>query len=228
MDFAHQNKENRDNGDTLCNGKGLHVCLEKLIMYNTFIDRYVVIFPLKFKASMSRPKSLNFYSILRVGCPWVLIYSSVIVNKCDVATETDMSGHSLCTCEALTVKVEIQQKFKHRINIINIQTVQAWQRETAMNKSTCEGNCTTGSLDSDVINKTGWHVPWTENTILSFERIRCFVCFCIVFPFCSPVCYNEFPCTVPAFFFVPSLTHKNSPNAAFHLPASLPFHDSWF
>lgn len=94
-------------------------------MYNTFIDRYVVIFPLKFKASMSRPKSLNFYSILRVGCPWVLIYSSVIVNKCDVATETDMSGHSLCTCEALTVKVEIQQKFKHRINIINIQTVQA-------------------------------------------------------------------------------------------------------
>lgn len=84
-----------------------------------------MIFPLKFKASMSRPKSLNFYSILRVGCPWVLIYSSVIVNKCDVATETDMSGHSLCTCEALTVKVVIQQKFKHRINIINIQTVQA-------------------------------------------------------------------------------------------------------
>lgn len=157
-------------------------------------------FPLKCKASMSRPKSLFFYLILRDECPWVLIYSSVIVNKCDVATETDMNEHSLCTCEALTVKVEIQQKFKHRITIINIQTVQAWWRETAMNKSTCEGNCTTGNLDSDVINKTGWHVPWTENTILSFEHIRCFVCFCIVFPFCSPVCCNEFPCTVlPSF-----------------------------
>lgn len=108
-------------------------------MYNTFIDRHVMIFLLllKFKAYHRSFKSFSlnlwhyfhvmsfdFDLILCVECPWVLIYSSLIVNKCHVATETDMSRPSLCTCEALTVKVEIQQKFKHRINI-NIQTVQA-------------------------------------------------------------------------------------------------------
>lgn len=130
------------------------------------IAGYVVLFPLKLTLSAGQgglfiPFIICFVAvsqlcILKISsscCSYWDLYlqkqfkTVVIVNKCEVATEeveTNMSRDSLCACEALTVKLKIQQKWKHdHHKYTNCTGLKQSLSSQPWKKSVCGVNCTT-------------------------------------------------------------------------------------